>query len=187
MYIGRNKKQQIVSKIGRFAEPFALGVLCLLFIIPALTFSNLTPSAKNIDSNVLGVQDEVDLEIQLVGGNHNIFQNEHFFKNSESLYSYDTKILSHTAGSYSKPVLYIENNSTSPQTITLTGKTEIPTGSSIGIIYNNKFYELQDGKGEITKRSITIDAVSTVNVFLSIESFSDVQFEEIFYMDISYN
>lgn len=187
MYISRNKKQQIFSKAGKFLEPFALGILCLLFIIPALTYSNLTPLTKKIDTNVLGVQDETGFDIELVGGNHNVFQNEHFISNNDTSYTYDTKILSHSAGNYSKPIFYIESKSTSSQSISFSGRTEFPTGSRIGIIYNEKFYELQDSKGETKSKTIEIEPAATINIFLSIESFSDVQFEETFYMDISYN
>jgi hypothetical protein len=187
MYISRNKKQQILSEAGKFLEPFGLGLLCLLFIIPAFTFLNLSPTAKNLDTNVLGAQDEIGFNIELVGGNHNVFQNEHLIKNDEGRYSYDTKVLSHTSGSYSKPILYIENKSGTAQNITFSGSTEIPTGSRIGIIYNDKFYELQGGTGDTSEKTISIEPLSTVNVYLSVESFSDVQFEEVFYMDISFN
>ncbi len=187
MYISRNKKQQIVSKAGKFLEPFGLGLLCLLFIIPALTFMNLSPITKKLDTNVLGAQDEKSFDIELVGGNHNVFQNEHLVKNEERRYSYDTKVLSHTSGSYSKPILYIENKSSETQSIVFSGSTEVPTGSRIGIIYNDKFYELQNGSGDTTSKSINIEPLNTVNIFLSVESFADVQFEETFYMDISFN
>lgn len=187
MYISRDRKQQIISEAGKFLEPFGLGLLCLLFIIPALTFINLSPIAKKLDTNVLGVQDEKSFNIELVGGNHNVFQNEHLVKNEEGRYSYDTKVLSHTSGSYSKPILYIENKSSENQNITFSGSTEVPTGSRIGIIYNDRFYELQDGSGDTASKSINIEPLSTVNIFLSVESFSDVQFEETFYMNISFN
>lgn len=187
MYISKNKKQQIISEAGKFLEPFGLGLLCLLFVIPALTFSNLTPIAKKLDTNVLGAKDESGFDIELVGGDHNVFQNEHLIKNDNGSYAYDSKILSHNSGSYSKPILYIENKSSAGQSITLSGSTEIPTGSRIGVIYNDKFYELQNGTGETSPKSIAIEPLSTINIFLSVESFSDVQFEETFYMDISFN
>jgi len=177
----------MVSKIGYFLEPFALGILCLLFIIPAFTFSNLTPLTQNIDSNVLGTQDKTGFNVELVGGSHNVLQNEHLFKNENGNYKYETKILRHTSGNYSKPILLIENLSSVEQNITFTGRTEIPTGSRIGIIYKNKFYELQNNRGETTDRTLTLDPLSTTNIFLSAESFSYVQFKETFYMDISFH
>jgi len=187
MYISKNKKQQITSKIGTLLEPFALGILCLLFIIPALTFSNLSPLTQKINPNVLGIQDETGLNIELIGGSHNIFQNEHFLKNKNGTYKYDTRILSHSAGSFSKPILLIENISSMNQNIIFHGSTELPTGSRIGIIFNNRFYELQNSEGETSEIILTLDSLSTSNIFLSVESFSDIQFQETFYMDISFN
>lgn len=186
MYISRNKRKQLISKVGSFLEPFALGILCLLFIIPALTFSNLTPMVKELNSNVLGVQDETGFNIELIGGSHNIFQTEHLVKDSDTLYSYDSKILAHNSGSFSKPVLVIENVSDNKQEISFSGSTETPIQSRIGLIYNDTFFELQDEIGETTKQTLTIDPLSTVTVFLSVESFTDVQFSETFYMDISF-
>ena len=187
MYISRNKKQQLFSKAGKFLEPFGLGLLCLLFIIPALAFSNLTPISKKINDNVLGLQDEFGFNVELVGGNHNIFQNEHLIKNDNGGYTYDTKILSHPAGSHSKPALLFENTSGSDQSITFTGSTEIPTGDRIGIISNDKFYELQNSKGETTSRTISVEPLTTVNVFIATEGFLDIQFGETLYMDISFD
>ncbi len=187
MYISRNKRKQLVSKIGSFLEPFALGILCLLFIIPALTFSNLTPIVKELNSNVLGVQDETGFNIELVGGSHNVFQGEHLVKDSDILYSYDSKILAHKSGSFSKPILIIENISNEKQDIFFSGSTEIPIQSRIGLIYNDTFFELQNEDGETTKQTLTIDPLSTITVFLSVESFTDVQFSEVFYMNVSFN
>jgi hypothetical protein len=186
MYISRNKRQQIFSSVGRFLEPFGLGLLCLLFIIPALTFSNLTPLAKKLNDNVLGVQDETGFEIEMVGGNHNVFQNEHLVKQEDNLYKYDTKIISHSTGNYSKPILLITNLSSSTNEITFKGRTEIPIGSKIGLIYEDRFHELQDSLGETTTQKISIEGLDTINVFLSVESFGDVQFGETFFMDISF-
>jgi hypothetical protein len=187
MYISKNKKQQITSKIGRFLEPFALGILCLLFIIPALTFSNLTPLIQKINPNVLGTKDEIGFGIELVGGSHNVFQNEHLLENEDGSYKYDTKILNHASGDYSKPILLIENISSIDKSVTFSGRTEIPIGSRIGIIHNNKFHVLQDNIGETTEVTLSLDPLNTTNIFLSVEAFSDVHFQETFYMDISFN
>ena len=187
MYISRNKKKQLGKQFGSFLEPFALGVLCLLFIIPALTFTNLTPIAKNLTSNVLGVQDEVAFNIEMVGGDHNVFQIEHLVKDTDLIYSYNTRILSHNSGNYSKPILVIENLSGNSQEISFKGSTETPTGSRIGLIYNDTFYELQNEIGETNTEILTIGSLDTITVFLSVESFKDIQFTETFYMNISFD
>jgi len=187
MYISKNKKEKFLSSAGKFLEPFGLGLLCLLFIIPALTFSNLTTLTKKVNDNVLGVQDEIGFNIELVGGNHNIFQNEHLYKGDDGqAYSYDTKIVSHTQGDYSKPILIVENLSNSTQVISLNGSTEIPIGSRIGIISENKFLELQDSLGDTSTVELTVAPSETTNVFLSVESFTNVQFGETFFMDITF-
>lgn len=184
MYISRNKRKQFIQKAGSFLEPFALGILCLLFIIPALTFLNLTPIVKNITSNVLGAKDETGFNIELVGGSHNVFQSEHIVKDSDTKYTYDANIVAHNSGEYSKPVLVIENVSNESQSISFSGGTETPTGSRIGLIYNDTFYELQNETGEITTKTLEIEPLDTVTIFLSEESFTDVKFSETFYMDI---
>jgi hypothetical protein len=187
MYISRNKRKQFIQKAGSFLEPFALGILCLLFIIPGLTFLNLTPIVKNLTSNVLGAKDETGFDIELVGGDHKVFQNEHIVKDSDTKYTYDANILAHNSGEYSKPILVVKNVSNETQDISFSGSTETPTGSRIGLIYDDTFYELQDEDGRTTTKTLSIDSLDTVTIFLSEERFVDVQFSETFYMDISFD
>jgi len=88
------------------------------------------------------------------------------------------------ADSYSKPILEIVNNKVENINLEIYGGTEIPTGSNIGIIIKDQMYKLQDQKGNMARQKITVAPKEQYILFLSVESFSNVQFEEDFLLNI---
>jgi len=73
-------------------EPIALGLLALLFIIPTITVINLQPITKKLENlNVLGVSNKSELQINIVGGTHQIFNSESITEENGS-YIYKTKL-----------------------------------------------------------------------------------------------
>lgn len=165
-------------------EPIALGLLALLFIIPTITVINLQPITKKLESlNVLGVSNKSELQINIVGGTHQIFNSESITEENGT-YIYKAKLQKREADSYSKPILEIVNNKDENINLEIYGGTEIPTGSNIGIIIKDQMYKLQDQKGNMARQKITVAPKEQYILFLSVESFSNVQFEEDFLLNI---
>lgn len=178
-----NKFKNVLSTI---VEPFALGLLALLFIIPTITVVNLEPITKKLQqTNVLGVSNSNSFDINLVGGSHILLANEDLIKDTNR-YMYTTKIQKHVADSYSKPILTISNNTEREVTITFYGGTELPNLSTIGLIIEDQFFKLQNDKGQTYEQSITVPPQAEYIVYLSVESLSGIQFSDDFQMDITW-
>jgi len=177
------------NKIKRFfsvvMEPFALGLLALLFIIPTITVMNLSPITKKLEKlNVLGVNTSSSLSVTLVGGKHDIFTQENLNKISDTEYSYTVKLNKRSADSYSKPVLELENKSTEVQEISLLGQTENINKSNISILIDDKVYKLQDDKGFTYPHEIFLAPSEKAVLFLSVESLTGIQFSDDFDLQV---
>lgn len=167
-------------------EPFALGILALLFIIPTITVMNLTPLTKELKKlDVLGVTSQEDIKIDMVGGKHEIFSNENLSKIDNNRYTYSTNLNKRASDIYSKPILKISNRGSADKKVVFFGQTLSNTRSDVFLMIGKEKFRIQDGQGETYKQEITIKAGSEETIFLSIENLSGVQFSEIFDMDIS--
>ncbi|MFA5623109.1 MAG: hypothetical protein WC981_02675 [Candidatus Dojkabacteria bacterium] len=178
------KENKVKKTLALVLEPIALGLLALLFIIPAITVVNLQPITKKIkDLNVLGVTNSSGLKVNIIGGSHLIFLNERIDSN-EDIYTYKTKLVKREADSYSKPILEIVNDKDEDVNLEIYGGTSIPTNSDIGIIIEEQRYRLQEPNGNLLTQKITLRPKETYVIYLYIESFSDVRFEEDFELNI---
>ncbi len=136
-------KEKIKNFTKVVLEPFAFGLLALLFIIPAITVINLEPITKAIkDINVLGVTNKSELQINAIGGSHIIFRTEKV-QFLDNIYSYTTTLLGRDSGRYSKPILEIVNNKEDEISLEIYGSTNIPTGSDFTIIIEDQVYRLR--------------------------------------------
>lgn len=177
--------QKLKNILNLVIEPFAIGLLALLFIIPTITVMNLSPITKRLkDLNVLGVNTQSAVSVDLVGGKHDIFSEENLDKNTDTIYEYTTKLNKRTADSYSKPILEIKNNTKDPRKVSFYGQTLNQTQSNIGIIVNNKLYKIQDDKGQTYPETITVEPSEKVVVFLAIENLAGIQFSEDFSLQV---
>ncbi len=166
-------------------EPIAFGILALLFILPTITVVNLEPltkAFKNLD--VLGVSEKAELEIEVVGGTHQIFSREKLKEDEEGVFSYTTIITRRDSDRYSKPILVIKNNRNEESKIEVYGHTNLPTKSDISLIIDDQVYRLESPSGDVSSHKILLAPNGEYNVFLAIESFSDVQFNEEFELEI---
>lgn len=178
------KENKVKTTLALVLEPLALGLLALLFIIPAITVVNLQPITKKLkELDVLGVTNSPQLKVNIIGGSHLIFLNERLDSN-EDIYTYKTKLVKREADSYSKPILEIVNNKEESINLEIYGGTTIPTNSDIGIIIDEQRYRLQESNGDILTQKITLTPKQTYVIYLYIESFSDVRFEEDFELNI---
>lgn len=179
------KTEKFKKTIGQIMEPFAIGLLALLFIIPTLTVVNLTPVTKKLeDLNVLGATSQSSLSFTLIEGTHDIFKAEKLAKLEDDTYIYNTELSKRSADNYSKPIIEIANNSTDIQKIQYYGQTKVPTNTNLYLIINEQSYRIQDEKGLTYPQDIEIYPGEKQVVFLSIESLSGVQFNEEFNMEI---
>jgi len=174
------KYDKVKKTLALVVEPIALGLLALLFIIPSITVLNLQPLTKKIkDLNVLGVSNSSELQVNIVGGTHQIFLNERI-QEVDNKYTYTTKLIKRDADSYSKPIIEIVNPKEESVNLEIYGNTALPTKSNIGLIIKDQRYKLQETNGEIVLQRITISPKEKYLIYLYVESFSDVKFEEDF-------
>jgi len=178
------KENKIKKTLALVVEPIALGLVALLFIVPAITVINLQPITKKLkDIDVLGITNRSELQINIVGGSHQIFLNEKIDL-IEDKYVYKTKLTKRDADSYSKPIIEIINNKEESINLNIYGGTTLPTKSDIGLIIRDQRYRLQESNGDILVQNIIIPAKERYFVYLYVESFSDVMFEEDFELTI---
>lgn len=181
----RLNTQKLKNVVGHILEPIALGVLALLFIIPALTVQNLTPITKKLkELNVLGATTQSTLSVDLVGGKHEVFTSENLSKVSDDNYTYSTTLNKRNADSYSKPILEFKNGSSETKEISFYGQTDTSTQSNIKIIANDTSYKIEDDQGQTFPQKIEIQPGQDIVVFLAVENLNGVQFSENFSMQI---
>ena len=179
------RSQKVKHFFSIIVEPFALGVLALLFIIPTITVMNLSPITKKLEKlNVLGVNTSSSVSVTLVGGKHDVFSEEDLVKVSDTEYNYSARLSKRAADSYSKPILEIENKTSEVQEISFLGQTATSTQSNISLLVNEKPYKLEDDKGLTYPHSIFLAPTEKVVVFLSLESLTGIQFSENFDLQV---
>lgn len=180
------KRTGKVKKVfTQILEPFALGLLALFFILPIITVMNLTPITKQVQKlDILGVTNQDEVIVRLIGGRHEIFGSESLNKVEDHEYSYSVRLGKRASDSYSKPILEIENKSAEDKTLSFWGQTLSNTRSDIYLIINEETYRLQDNSGNTQIQEISLSQNEEVIVFLALENLSRVQFSEIFDMTI---
>lgn len=179
------KKEKFKRIAGQILEPFALGLLALLFIIPTITVMNLTPITKEFEKlNILGVTTHGDILINLVGGTHEIFREEMLNRVDDETYAYSTRLVKRAADSYSKPIIKVENRSEEAVNLFFFGQTLTNTRSTISLIVNNEYFIVQDSTGETFDHEIEILPGQERIIFLALENLSGVQFSEMFDLSI---
>ena len=178
------KNPKVKKFVNLVLEPVAFGLLALLFIIPSITVINLEPITKVLkDLDVLGVSNKSEISINIIGGTHQIFNREKI-EAVDGVYTYTTVLTRREADRYSKPILEIINNTQEEAILEIYGNTALPTGSDITMIINDQVYRLQGSNGEITSQKIAFVPNQKYVIFLAVESFSNVQFEEDFELKI---
>lgn len=179
-------KSKIKNIFAYVLEPFALGLLALLFIVPMITVMNLSPITKQLQKlDILGVTTKAtDISVSLVEGKHNIFSAESLNTLDNRSYEYFVNIGKRGSDSYSKPILKVENESGEQKTLIFSGQTSTNTKSNIFLIVDQKSYKIQDDKGATYTREISFLPEEEKIVFLSVESLNSVQFSEDFSMTI---
>lgn len=179
------KNQKLKKFFTLVLEPFAFGILALIFIIPTITVVNLEPITKVLKNlDVLGVSDEARVEINAIEGTHQIFGREKLLEDESGTFTYTTTLTRREADRYSKPILEIKNNKNIDVKLEIYGNTHLPTYSNISMIINDQSYKLQSPNGDVTTQNILLAPNQKYVVYLVVESFSNVQFNEDFELKI---
>lgn len=165
-------------KVERLFEPFGLIALAILLTLPVLTVLNLDTHVDTKNTNVLGVQSEPGIGVALVGGIHNIFEDESIEFITEDVFKYVTILRQRDKGVYSKPVLQVTNNSSKDTTITVSGGTGISTDSDIYVILNNQKYLLQNSIGRSYEVQFELEGSAKGIIYVLVDSKSKVLFDE---------
>jgi len=186
--ITKKKKLKFKELFGKIAEPIALGLLALIFIIPTITVINLEPITKNIKdfTNVLGVTTSDQVLVDLIGGTHEVVTAEKVYRDDNGVYVYEAKLTKRGADFYSKPILRLENRSEEDKVVSFSGSTLLPTRTEIGLIINDQSYRLQRATGESNTVEVLLRPQSKYDIYLTVESVIGVQFSEDFEMKISF-
>ena len=185
--INKRKKSKFKEFFGKILEPIALGLLALLFIIPAITVINLEPITKNIKdmTNILGVTSSSEIIIDLVGGTHPILSGEKISQNDKGDYTYKAVLTKRESDFYSKPILKIKNQTEEGKTVKILGTTLNPTRTDIGLIINDQSYKLQKSSGESKSIEFLVQPQKEYLVYLTVESVVGIQFSEDFEMKVT--
>ncbi len=179
------KNQKFKKFLTTVLEPFVFGLLALLFILPTITVMNLEPITKVLkDLDVLGVSSKTEVEINVIGGTHQIFNREKIQQDESGTYTYTTILTRRDADRYSKPILEIKNNKNIEVKLEIYGNTHLPTYSNISMIINDQGYILQSPNGDVTTQKILLLPNQKYVIYLVVESFSNVQFNEDFDLKI---
>lgn len=175
----KRELKRLTVKSERFLEPFAIVALLLVFGLPILTVVNLSPAYKSQNnSNVLGVNTSRDISYEMFGGYHDVIKNENV-ENFQGKINYTSTIVAHNAGTYSKPVLQIENGDVKPRQIKVLAYIDGTSDSDIYLkLDNGQDYILQNKSGEVFDNEIILSSGTKVNAYLSITSENSVSFDQ---------
>lgn len=166
-------------KIERFMDPLAILAFIAILILPTFAVLNLSPSAKStkvVRSNVLGESDSKTLSFALVGGIHSHIRNEklNILNTDEALFS--SKILKHSEGRYSKPILQLSNNGWEDREILVTANSRLSTTDEISIIIEGTEYILQSQANEPFTVGVRIPARAKTDMYLMITGLRPVSY-----------
>ncbi len=110
MEIDKRELSRINIKFGKFFDPFL--ILAILFILTTsiLAVNNLSPRtfSKEQMANVLGIQEDSEINFTLIRGNHNYITSENLEERGKNHFKYTTLVTKPPEGRVSKPIIQID-------------------------------------------------------------------------------
>jgi hypothetical protein len=170
--------KRLKNRLGRFADPLGILALTLLFVLPSLALINLTPQTTSKEKTVLGVEDKTGIGAVLVGGVHDIVKQEVLSYPTELQFSYSAQLLKRSEGKYSKPIVQLINYSSKPSTVTVSGSTQLPTGTEVSLIVNDSGYIVQRADGDTFTYDVTLPERSKKILYLQLDTTENVSFND---------
>lgn len=175
--IDKRELKRLNKKIGKYLDPLALFLLFAVFILPALTVLNLSPQSKS-NFNVLGTTSKEEISLVLVGGVHDIFKEERILFPNDKYTKYESTIIKHEKGEYSKPILQIKNTFSDNVNIYVSGGTQNPINAELSLIYEGNEYLLQDRAGNMKEVELNVKENSKNIIYLKLVSPISLKFNE---------
>jgi hypothetical protein len=170
--------KRLKNRFSKFGEPLGIVALALMFVLPTLAVLNLSPSTSGKEKPVLGVEDKTGVGAVLVGGVHDIVKEETLTFPTDLQFNYSATLIKRSADMYSKPVLQLVNYNSEGTEVTVSGSTQLPTGSEIALIVNDLRYVIQDVNGETSVHEILLPGSSENIMFLQLDTREDVGFND---------
>lgn len=175
--IDKREIKRFNMKFGKFLDPLALFLLIAVFVLPSLAVINLSPKSKSA-TNVLGAESKQEISTVLVGGIHDYIKEERIDFPNEKRVEYNSVLIKHSPGTYSKPILQITNSFNNDAIVNILGGTQNPTGSPIYLIVNNQEYLLQDSSGDTQEVQVKLPQQSKNIVYLKLDTTTPLLFNE---------
>lgn len=175
--IDKRELKRLNNKIGKYLDPLALFLLFAVFILPALAVLNLSPQSKS-NLNVLGTTSKEEVSFVLVGGVHDIFKEERIQFPNDKYTKYESTIIKHYEGEYSKPILQVKNTFGNDIKVTVSGGTQNPINAELSLIYDGNEYLLQNQAGDIKDIELNIKESSKSIIYLKLVSPISLKFNE---------
>jgi hypothetical protein len=181
MNYAKRELKRVKNKITPLLEPFAIVALLSLFILPALVLVNLTPvtSTQNNTKNVLGLDDKPgNTGVLMVGGTHSIITNEKFEAKDNGISVYATTLKARGMGTYSKPIIQIDNPSGHEVTVEFVSYSSSSLYSDVVLKYDNNLVSLATSQGASAVGKVVVGANKTVNVYLEVANALPISFDQ---------
>ncbi len=185
MEIDKRELSRINIKFGKFLDPFL--ILAILFILTTsiLAVSSLSPRtfSKEQMANVLGIQEDSEINFKLIRGSHNYITSENLEEISKNHFKYSTLVTKPPEGRISKPIIQIDNLYKEKELKIRLNYTNL-NNSKISIFdeSQNTSYILQKNSQNYSQ-NINIDQ-NTKDLYLVVENSRPVFFNQ--YIEISF-
>lgn len=164
------------QKLTVVFEPLAILGLIALIALPIFVVQNLNvgllpqKATQTSDSQVLGTSDRTDFHAEVIGGKHNVFSDINLEQTADGIIRYSALVEKYKKGSYSKPVLKVNNPTEQPITVLIGGRTNISSRAVYGIQIDNKKYVVQNYDGARDVYKILIPSKSSEEFYLTLDS-----------------
>ncbi len=182
MNYAKRELKRARNKIVPLLEPFAILALLALFVLPALVLVNLTPISNNQTrnmNNVLGVEDQPgNTGIVMVGGTHNVITNERFEAQADGTQTYATTLKARNSGTYSKPILQIDNPSGHDVNVQFSSYSSMSLYSDVSLRYDSNLVSLVNAQGAVNTGKITVASDKTITVYLEVTNTLPISFDQ---------
>ncbi len=103
----RRELSRINVKFGKFLDPFLILLVIMILTTSVLSIQNLKPRtfSKEQFAHVLGVQEENNVNLELISGDHRYITNESLKEINDTHYKYTAFVQKPPEGRISKPIL----------------------------------------------------------------------------------
>lgn len=180
--------RKFLKQFGKFADPFLVMGIFVLFLIPVLTVLNLTPQTRPEypESSVLGIGDENKVNFNPGATPQDGILVTRVSQNSDTSYSVEVKVSPQTTGSFSNDFFTASNTIEEDLRIQLQPSfQEFPDGTVISIVVDGIKFVLLDEEGNIYPPTINMVPGQDISAAIQIDNEINSNFEYQFTVDVT--